>query len=91
MQTLADLNREDRTTILVSLHQVEFAQRFCPRTVALSHGRVVYDGPTAALTPDMLLALYGADAAELLQPVAPAAAASTNRLPYQQPACVAAV
>ena len=68
MQTLADLNREDGTTVMVSLHQVDFAQRFCPRTVALSHGKVVYDGPTAALTPSMLHELYGADAAELLQP-----------------------
>ena len=70
MQTLADLNREDGTTVMVSLHQVDFAQRFCSRTVALSHGRVVYDGPTAALTPAMLLELYGADAVELLQPAA---------------------
>ncbi|GAC1428068.1 MAG: phosphonate ABC transporter ATP-binding protein [Burkholderiaceae bacterium] len=70
MQTLTDLNREDGTTVMVSLHQVDFAQRFCPRTVALSHGKVVYDGPTAALTPAMLHELYGEDAAELLQPSA---------------------
>lgn len=84
MQTLADLNREDGTTVMVSLHQVDFAQRFCPRTVALSHGKVVYDGPTAALTPAMLHELYGADAPELLQPaVVPAGAVSTttNRHP----------
>ncbi len=68
MQTLADVNREDGTTVLVSLHQVEFAQRFCARTVALSHGRVVYDGPSDELTPSMLRLLYGADADELLMP-----------------------
>jgi phosphonate transport system ATP-binding protein len=93
MQTLADLNRADGTTVMVSLHQVDFAQRFCPRTVALSHGKVVYDGPTAALTPAMLHALYGAEAAELLQPVAaPSASAATSPPPSHrlQPSFAAA-
>ncbi|MBI1892042.1 MAG: phosphonate ABC transporter ATP-binding protein [Burkholderiales bacterium] len=73
MQTLADLNREDGTTVVVSLHQVEMALRFCPRTVALSHGRVVYDGPSQALTANMLHELYGAEADDLLgiRPVKP--------------------
>jgi phosphonate transport system ATP-binding protein len=66
MQTLADLNRQDGTTVVVSLHQVDFALRFCPRTVALSHGRVVYDGPSSALTVAMLRDLYGAEAEDLL-------------------------
>ncbi len=78
MQTLADVNRQDGTTVVVSLHQVDFAQRFCPRTVALSHGRVMYDGPSNALTEQMLRDLYGAEAEDLINPAgakaAPAAA-----------------
>lgn len=65
METLARINREDSTTVVVSLHQVDFAVRYCPRTVALRHGRVVYDGPSAALTHQLLCELYGAEAAEL--------------------------
>lgn len=68
MQTLADLNRQDGTTVVVSLHQVDVAFRFCPRTVALSRGRVVYDGPSSELTEAMLRDLYGAEAEELLNP-----------------------
>jgi len=75
MQTLADLNQQDGTTVIVSLHQVEVAQRFCPRTVALSHGKVVYDGPSSALTPAMLRELYGAEAEEILHPATPPTAA----------------
>lgn len=74
MQTLADVNRQDGTTVVVSLHQVEFARRFCQRTIALSQGRVVYDGPSSALTPAMLHQLYGAEAEELLAPPVPAPA-----------------
>ena len=39
--------------------------KYCPRTVALHRGEVVYDGPSAALTPQMLGELYGANVAEL--------------------------
>ena len=66
LQLLAEVNRDFGTTVLISLHQVEFAFAFCPRTVALRAGRVVYDGPTAGLTHERLQALYGTDVAELL-------------------------
>jgi len=65
MELLARMNRERGCTVLVSLHQVEFAIKYCPRTVALHRGRVVYDGPSTALTPQLLGELYGADVEEL--------------------------
>jgi phosphonate transport system ATP-binding protein len=66
MDILADMNRRDRITVLVSLHQVEFALRYCPRAIALKAGEVVFDGPTRELTPALLGAIYGADFDELL-------------------------
>lgn len=65
MALLAELNRELGVTVLVSLHQVEHAFEFCPRTVALRAGEVVYDGPTDALDASRLRALYGAQSDEL--------------------------
>ncbi len=70
MELLAQTNRERGCTVLVSLHQVEFARRYCPRTIALHRGRVVYDGPSAALTPQLLAELYGAEASKLTEPAA---------------------
>src|SRR6266852_3330532 len=61
MDILADLNRRDGITVLVSLHQVEYALRYCPRTIALRSGEVVYDGPSSALTPALLMSIYGAE------------------------------
>jgi phosphonate transport system ATP-binding protein len=52
--------------VLVSLHQLDVALKYCARTVALSHGKVVYDGPSAALTPELIKQLYGSAADELL-------------------------
>ena len=66
MDILARVNREDRCTVVVSLHQVNVAIKYCPRTIALRQGRVVYDGPSVALTPTLLRELYGADADDIL-------------------------
>ena len=73
MDTLAELNREDGITVLVSLHQVEYALSYCPRTIALREGRVVYDGPSTALTAGFLSELYGAESEELFLPAASSA------------------
>ena len=65
MELLKDMNQIHHCTVLVSLHQVEFATRYCARTIALNAGRVVYDGPSANLTPELLAKLYGSTASEL--------------------------
>jgi phosphonate transport system ATP-binding protein len=66
MDLLQTLNRERGLTVLVSLHQLDVALKYCARVVALSHGKVVYDGPSAALTPALIKQLYGSAADELL-------------------------
>lgn len=66
MDMLARVNREDKCTVVVSLHQVNVAMKYCARTVALHQGQVVYDGPSAGLTPAVLRNLYGADADDVL-------------------------
>lgn len=65
MELLRQMNQAHQCTVVVSLHQVEFATRYCPRTIALNAGRIVYDGPSAALTPELLAGLYGSSAKEL--------------------------
>jgi len=66
MEILTRIQREDGRTVLVSLHQVDMAIRYCPRVIALNQGRVVYDGPSAELTPALLRDLYGMQADEFL-------------------------
>jgi phosphonate transport system ATP-binding protein len=66
MDTLAEIRRSRNVTVVVSLHQVDVALRYCQRVVALRHGKVVYDGPSAELTPEMLQSLYGAELSQLL-------------------------
>jgi phosphonate transport system ATP-binding protein len=59
MDILADLNRRDGITVLVSLHQVNYAMTYCPRTIALKDGSIVFDGPSKALSPSLLGSIYG--------------------------------
>ena len=59
MSLLADLNRDEGITTVVTLHQVDYALRYCPRVIALQAGRVVYDGPREGLDRDMLVTIYG--------------------------------
>lgn len=66
MECLARVNREDGITVVVCLHQVDYALKYCPRTVAMRAGRIVYDGPSAALTPAFLKELYGSESEELV-------------------------
>lgn len=66
MDILARVNREDKCTVVVSLHQVNVAMKYCVRTVALHQGKVVYDGPSIGLTPAVLRELYGAEADDIL-------------------------
>jgi phosphonate transport system ATP-binding protein len=68
MDLIADMNRKDGLTVFISLHQVEYALKYCPRTIALKAGKVAYDGPSSALTPAFLNQLYGAESEELFLP-----------------------
>lgn len=68
MDILGEINRNDGVTVVVSLHQVEYALNYCTRTVALRAGQVVYDGPSEALTPAFLAELYGNESEALYLP-----------------------
>lgn len=84
MRILSAINHEDRKTVIVCLHQVDYAVRYCPRAVALKKGRVVYDGPSAAINRAFLHDLYGPDfdgfgGVETLEPDAVTPTSSADR------------
>ena len=59
MDNLRALNREDGLTVVVTLHQVDYAMRYCDRVVALKAGKIVYDGPATGLEQPQLIDIYG--------------------------------
>lgn len=64
MECLTKLNRDDGVTVLVSLHQVQFALQYCPRSIAMKEGRIVFDGPSQELTATALRNIYGLKSSE---------------------------
>jgi phosphonate transport system ATP-binding protein len=45
--------------VVVTLHQVDYALRYCSRMVALQAGKIVYDGAPSGLTAIGLVEIYG--------------------------------
>ncbi len=65
LRLLREASRQRGTTVVCSLHQVEFAIEFADRIVALRDGEVVFDDGPAALTTDRLHQIYGGDHGDL--------------------------
>ena len=59
MEILRELHRVDALTVIVSLHQVDYALRYCDRVVALKAGKIVYDGPVGGVGRERLIDIYG--------------------------------
>jgi phosphonate transport system ATP-binding protein len=61
MQLLADVARSREIPVLINMHDVGLATRFADRIVGMSGGRVVFDGPPAALSDAILKQIYGGE------------------------------
>ena len=70
MEILTRVNRDHGCAVLVSLHQVDIALRYCPRIVAMRDGRIVFDGPVEQVSAEFLRELYCCDP-EMLRPNEP--------------------
>lgn len=69
MKILGDLHRicrEDKITAIVSLHQVDLAQRFADRIVGVAGGRIVADGPPSKMTQETIDTIYQSSPAQVL-------------------------
>jgi phosphonate transport system ATP-binding protein len=66
MELLHGLNKNEGMTVLVTLHQVDHAKRWCPRIVALKDGKIVYDGPGKGLDRATLVEIYGPEIEDAL-------------------------
>jgi phosphonate transport system ATP-binding protein len=63
MDVLRRINAEHGITLVVSQHQLDTALAYARRIVGMRRGRVIFDGPPAGVTPDVVQAIYGEPAA----------------------------
>jgi phosphonate transport system ATP-binding protein len=50
MDLIKDIARRDSLTVIMSLHQLDVAKKYADRIIALSQGRVTFDGPPSELS-----------------------------------------
>lgn len=58
MEDFRRINREENITVLINIHHVEMALEFCDRIIGIRDGEIVYDGPSAEVTPQVLDHIY---------------------------------
>ena len=65
MQYLEILNKEDKMTMICSLHYLDLVQRYATRVIGLKDGKLVYEGSKTdirAMTDEQFKDIYGQDA-----------------------------
>ena len=63
MDLISDLNRAQGMTVIVVLHDLNLASRYCARLIAIKDGQVHSDGPTVGvIQPRVLREVFGIDA-----------------------------
>jgi phosphonate transport system ATP-binding protein len=55
MQLLTDYARSSGALLVLSVHNLDLARRYCTRTVALKSGNLIYDGPTDGISDKEML------------------------------------
>jgi phosphonate transport system ATP-binding protein len=59
MRLIREICAERNLPAIINIHDVLLAQAFVDRIVGLRAGEVVFDGPPAALSPEILTRIYG--------------------------------
>jgi len=59
MRLIKELCTERKLSAIINIHDVMLAQTFAERIIGLRLGEIVYDGPPADLTADVLTNIYG--------------------------------
>lgn len=52
------INEKKNITILINLHDVNLAKKYCDRIIALKKGKILYDGKVGDLSDELLKELY---------------------------------
>ena len=58
MEYLKKINEKKNITILINLHDVNLAKKYCDRIIALKKGKVVFDGSAGELNEAKLKEIY---------------------------------
>lgn len=58
MEDFRKINKENKITILINIHDVDLALKYCDRVIGINKGRIVYDGSSKDITEEILDKIY---------------------------------
>ncbi len=61
MELMSELAGKRNIPVVVNIHNVELAKRYCHRMIGMTGGKVVFDGPPSELTEAHLKEIYGGE------------------------------
>ena len=59
MEDFVKINKDLNITILINIHHVDIALKYCDRIIGINAGEVVFDGPSENVTDETLKMIYG--------------------------------
>jgi len=66
MELICKVCKNQNIACIINLHQVEAAMKYTDRIIGMSKGKIVYDGPTSALTEVMIEKIYDKPMSQLM-------------------------
>ena len=59
MDDFVRINKESNISILINIHHVDIALKYCERIIGIKAGEIVYDGPAKQVDDEILNQIYG--------------------------------
>jgi phosphonate transport system ATP-binding protein len=61
METLQEIQEVQTIPVIVNLHQIELAERYATRILGMANSKIVFDGGSSDLTPQVIEKIYGVE------------------------------
>ena len=59
MDDFKKINKEMNISVLINIHHVDLALKYCDRVIGIKAGEIVYDGPSKEVNSEILKQIYG--------------------------------
>lgn len=64
MDDFKKINKEMNISVLINIHHVDLALKYCDRVIGIKAGEIVYDGPSKDVDHEVLKEIYGRELAD---------------------------
>ncbi len=59
LNLFVNISKNENISVVINLHQLDYAKKYCDRIIGLSNGRIVFDGTPKDLDKKTIELIYG--------------------------------